>query len=52
MRNIEALMMGPKFRCNQCDLQVWQNREKFFRLDGSYQDEDGNSHYNIKDLKI
>ncbi len=52
MRNIERLMMGPKFLCDQCDLHLWQRGEKFFKIEGSYIDDDGSIHHYIKKVKI
>ena len=52
MRNIEALMMGPKFTCEKCDLKLWQIGSTYFKVTTGYEDEDGNMHCNIKKVKI
>ena len=52
MRNIEALMMGPKFECEKCNLKLWQRGDEFFKLTNGYRDAEGNIHDNVKKVKI
>ncbi len=43
MRNITALMMGPDFKCEQCELKIWKRFNTLLKVIGTSRDPEGNS---------
>lgn len=52
MENVERLGMGPKYKCEKCNLKLYQRGSTFHRLKRGIPDEYGYADYEVIEVKI